>query len=325
MGRKGALDSETDAAFIKELDGWAWVLPGTGFYPVSTFLAGRLGRRASPQGQPLSPSFLLSLSGVTGLLAGSLNDSPLPQPISPPPPTTCRPTHTLRIQLTRMLIGNSLAFPASLSNPGRRGLSQGHTVRSKEEPRGWTKGLPRQSTCAADSLFVGDRSPSRLTANGVLLQSLSCSPRLCCCSPQPYHLSPKSQMPQPCPAVFSLVRFRMSHPPPWTKFLCAGSQLRHPGKPGVARAGPAAACVGQSQVSLWVLLWLQAGITLPHTHLQEASALLTSMWTFWPEHLFSQVRMGCWREGQGKVKSHPFPVWCYCSVILVDSRKWARI
>lgn len=62
-----------------------------------------------------------------------------------------------------------------------------------------------------------------------------------------------------------------------------------------------------------------------HTHLQEASALLTSMWTFRPEHLFSQVRMGCWREGQGKGKRHPFPVWCYCSVILVDSRKWARL
>lgn len=98
-----------------------------GFYPVSTFLAGRWGRRASPQGQPLSPSFLLSLSGVTGFPAGSLHDSPLPQPLSPPPPTTCRPTRTLRIQPTRMLIGNSLAFPASLCNPGRRRLSQSHS------------------------------------------------------------------------------------------------------------------------------------------------------------------------------------------------------
>lgn len=58
-----------------------------GFYPVSTFLAGRSGRRASPQGQTLSPSFLLSLSGVTGFpTAGSLNDSPLPQPPLAPTP-----------------------------------------------------------------------------------------------------------------------------------------------------------------------------------------------------------------------------------------------
>lgn len=164
-----------------------------------------------------------------------------------------------------MLIGNSLAFPASLSNPGRRRPSQGHTVRSQEEPRGWTKG-PRQLTCAADSLSIGDRSPSRLTENGVLLQSLSCSPG-CALSPSALPSQPQvtNASTMPCRILFG----EISHEPT-TSMDHAPVCWVPVATPWEARSGqgwPTAACVGHSQVSLWVLLWLRAGTTPPHTHI----------------------------------------------------------
>lgn len=55
MGTKGALDSETDAAFIKELDGWAWALPGTGVLSCQHIPGRSLGKASFSPGTDTFP------------------------------------------------------------------------------------------------------------------------------------------------------------------------------------------------------------------------------------------------------------------------------
>lgn len=77
-------------------------------------------------------------------------------------------------------------------------------------------------------------------------------------------------------------------PMSWVPVASLGSQEQ----PGLALA---ATHVAHSQVSLWALMWLQAGALPTYTHVQEASALLAPKWTLRSGRPAPQVR---WDAGR---------------------------
>lgn len=142
-GRKGPLVPRTDTAFIKS-GRRGLGTEETGSHPVSTFRAGCLGRRAV---SPNLLAFCFHLQESHPPSFGSLNGWASPRP----PAETCQPTHAAGIQEGGGVgreQGTHLAFPASLSHSGRRGLGQGHVAGlwnfRSQEPRGWSRGLLRQ-------------------------------------------------------------------------------------------------------------------------------------------------------------------------------------